>query len=166
MTSELLHRIVAFILLVAVQGLVLNHIHLLGVATPLLYVYFVMKFRRHHPRWSILLWSFFMGLCIDIFSNTPGVAAASMTLLAFVQPYIVELFVSHDSDDDLLPSMAEMGVPKFVYYTLIMVVLYTLVFFSLEAFNFSNPLQWLLRIGSSTLLTVILILAIENLNRR
>ena len=164
MTSDLINRIVAFVVFLVVQALVLNHIHLL--ATPLIYVYFVLLFRRNHPKWSILMWSFFLGICIDVFSNTPGVAAGSMTLVALFQPYVLEAFLTRDSEDNLKPGMRSLGVSKFIFYTIILVFLYTLAFFSLEAFNFFNWLQWLLCIGTSTLLTVVLILVIENLRRQ
>ena len=62
--------------------------------------------------------------------------------------------------------MRSLGVSKFIFYTIILVFLYTLAFFSLEAFNFFNWLQWLLCISTSTLLTVVLILVIENLRRQ
>ena len=165
MTIDLLQRVVAFVVLVVVQALVLNHIHLFGVATPLFYVYFVLLFRRNHPKWIILLTSFLLGLCIDVFSNTPGLAAASTTFIAVLQPYILEPFIPRDSDENLKPGMRILGIGRFVYYTVFMVFLYNLVFFSLEAFNFFNWLQWLLCICGSTLLTVVLILVVENLRR-
>lgn len=62
--------------------------------------------------------------------------------------------------------MRSLGVSKFIFYTIILVFLYTLAFFSLEAFNFFNWMQWLLCISTSTLLTVVLILVIENLRRQ
>lgn len=166
MTAEVIGRVIAFVVLVLVQALVLNHIHLFGVATPLLYVYFVLRFRRNHPKWAILIWSFLLGLSIDMFSNTPGMTAASLTLLALLQPYILESFVPRDSEDDLLPGMRTLGVSKFIIYTVVMVFLYALFFFSLEAFSFFNWLQWLLCIGASTLITVVFVLVIENLRRK
>lgn len=165
MTIDLLQRVVAFVVLVVVQALVLNHIHLFGVATPLFYVYFVLLFRRNHPKWIILLTSFLLGLCIDVFSNTPGLAAASTTFIAVLQPYILEPFIPRDSDENLKPGIRTLGIGRFVYYTVFMVFLYNIVFFSLEAFNFFNWLQWLLCICGSTLLTVVLILVVENLRR-
>ena len=41
--------IIAFSL---VQALFLNHIHIFGVATPLLYVYLPLLFQRGYPRWA------------------------------------------------------------------------------------------------------------------
>ena len=89
-----------------------------------------------------------------------------MTLVALFQPYVLEAFLTRDSEDNLKPGMRSLGVSKFIFYTIILVFLYTLAFFSLEAFNFFNWLQWLLCIGTSTLLTVVLILVIENLRRQ
>lgn len=166
MTSEVISRVVTFVVLVLAQTLVLNHIHLFGVGTPLLYVFFILHFRRNYPKWGILLWGFLLGLSIDMFSNTPGLTAASLTLLSLLQPYVLESFVPRDSEDNLLPGMRTLGVSKFIYYTIFMVLLYAVAFFSLEAFNFFNWLHWLLCIGSSMLLTVVLILAIENLYKR
>ncbi len=90
MATDILRRIILFIVLCLVQGLVLNHINLLGCATPLLYVYMALTFPRGYPRWAELLWCFFLGLSVDTFTNTPGVAAASMTLVGVLQPYILE----------------------------------------------------------------------------
>ena len=119
MSIDLIKRLGIFVVLVLVQGLVFNHIHLFNCATPLLYILMVLHFRRNHPRWSVMLWSFMMGLCIDVFANTPGVAAASMTFIGLLQPYLFELFVPRDSADDLEPSMRTIGVGSYVLYTLV-----------------------------------------------
>lgn len=158
--------ILLFVILLMAQVLVLNHIHLFDCATPLLYVYVVLLFRRNFPRWGILLISFLMGLLVDMFSNTPGVAAASMTFLGFLQPHVLTMFLNRDSAEDLRPSMKSLGFAKFFYYTVILLVVYCVVFFAVETFSFFNWLQWLECAGGSAALTVLLILAIENLRKR
>ena len=87
-------------------------------------VYFVILFQRNYPKWAILLWSFSLGLLIDVFSNIPGVAAGAMTLLAFLQPFILRPFIPRDSVEDLSPSFATLGIMKFSGYTLICVIIY------------------------------------------
>ena len=150
-----------FLAFVLAQELVLGHIHLFDYATPLLYVYFVLLFPRNYPKWGILLWSFFLGLVIDIFSNTPGVAAASMTLLGAIQPYFLELFVSRDSAENLQPSIRALGIGKYLYYSVFLVVFYCVVFFSLEVFNLYNWVEWLKCIIGSAVITLMLILTFE-----
>lgn len=165
MNLDLIRRLLFFAILLLVQALVLNHIHLFDCATPLLYVYIVLPIRRGHPRWASLLWCFAMGLGVDMFTNTPGVGAASMTLVGLLQPYLLELFVSRDSPDDLQPSFRSLGAAKYSLYSFIIVFVYCLAYFSLEAFNFFNWLQWLEYIGGSFAITYILILTLENLKR-
>lgn len=162
MNVELVKGVVAFIFLVLAQALVLNHIHLFNCATPMLYVYLVLLFRRGYPRWAVIALSFIMGLCVDIFSNTPGVAAGSMTFVGFLQPYLLELFVPRDSVDDLWPSMRTLGFSNFLAYSAICVFVYVFLFFTLETFNFFNWLQWLESIGGSFVITMLLLLVIEN----
>ena len=161
MTIDLLKRAGWFLVFVLAQAIVLGRIHLFSCATPLLYVYFVTQFPRNYPKWGILLWSFMLGLMIDTFSNTPGLASASLTLVAAIQPYYLELFVSRDAVDNLKPTLSTLGVLKYCYYITALVVLYCLVFYSLELFNFFNLTQWALCVGGSTAVTLLLIFTFE-----
>lgn len=165
MNVDILKKILWLLVLALAQVLVLNHIQLFGCATPLLYVYFVMLFRRNYPRWSVLVWSFVLGLIIDVFSNTPGVTCGSLTFLALVQPYLLMPFIPRDSAEDLEPGMRTLGVAQFSYYSFFLVFIYCLVFFTLEMFNFFNWLLWVECVAGSSLLTFILILVIENVRR-
>ena len=155
-----------FLVVLLVQALVLNHIHLFDCATPFLYVYMVLLFRRNYPKWAILLLSFVRGLCVDVFSNTPGMASGAMTFIGLLQPYLLLLFVNRDSPDDLQPSMKSLGVAKFVYFTVILTFVYCLLFFTLETFTFFNWLQWIECVGGSTAISVALILVVENFRKR
>lgn len=165
MGLETIKRAVTFVVLCLLQVFFLNEIHLFGFATPFLYVYFLLSFGYDTPRWGILLWSFAMGLVLDTFTNTPGVAAASMTLMGLLQPYVLSLFVSHDAPDNFSPSLRSLGTTRYFYYSLFFVFSYCLVFFTLESFSFFNLLYWAECVGGSTVLTLLLILFIENIRR-
>ena len=150
-----------FVAFALAQAVVLGRIHLFNCATPLLYVYFVTQFPRNYPKWAILLWAFMLGLLVDTFSNTPGLAAASLTLIAAIQPYLFELLVPRDSAENLKPSLSTLGTMKYTYYIIILVLLYCVVFYSLELFSFFNLMQWALCIGGSTAITLLLIFTFE-----
>lgn len=166
MNIDLLKRLGLFAALILTQALVLNHIHLFTYATPLIYVYFVVSFRRGYPKWGILLWSFCIGVCADAFSNTPGVAAASTTILGLVQPYMLELFIQRDNDEDIKPSLQSMRWGAYLPYCSLMVIIYCILFYTFETFSFFNPLQWGISIASSTVLTLLLILVIDNMRKK
>jgi rod shape-determining protein MreD len=146
--------------------MVLNHIHLFDIAIPLLYIYFGITFHRNYPKWAILLWCFALGLAIDVFSNTPGLAAGSMTLIGVIQPYLLELFVPRDSVEDMNVSIKSMGFVKFTTFSAILIFIFCLAFFALEAFTFYNWVNWLIYACCSAVLTLILILAIESVRTR
>ena len=164
--ARLVNRLVMFVVLLVVQVLVLNHVWLLNVATPLLYVYFAITFPRNTEKGEVLGWCFFLGLLIDIFSNTPGLAAGTLTLIGMTQTYLVELFVPRDSVENLEVSAATLGWGKFSMLSGILILVYCLLFFILEAFNFFDWQLWILRAVCSAVLTLLLMLAIESVRSR
>ena len=164
--ARLVNRLMMFVVLLVVQVLVLNHVWLLNVATPLLYVYFAITFPRNTEKGEVLGWCFFLGLLIDIFSNTPGLAAGTLTLIGMTQTYLVELFVPRDSVENLEVSAATLGWGKFSMLSGILTLIYCLLFFILEAFNFFDWQLWILRAVFSTVLTLLLMLAIESVRSR
>ena len=164
--ARLLNRLVMFVALLLAQVLVLNHVWLMNVATPLLYVYFAITFPRNTEKGEVLVWCFILGLFVDIFSNTPGLAAGSLTLIGMIQTYLVELFVPRDSAENLDVSAATLGWGKFSMLSSILILIYCLLFFILEAFNFFDWQLWLLRAVCSAALTLGLMLAIESLRSK
>lgn len=162
MKYGIIKDIVRFVIILAVQVLVLNQIHLFDVATPLLYVYMLMLLKRDSPRWLLLVVGFAMGIIADVFANTPGVSTISLTLMGFIRPYVLMPFLSRDAAEDVEPSMTMLGPLRFFYYSLIMVFIYCLVFFGIETFSLQDWVQWLLCTLSSTALSTMLILVIEN----
>ena len=164
--ARLLNRLIMFVVLLVVQVLVLNHVWLLNVATPLLYVYFAITFPRNTEKGEVLGWCFFLGLLIDIFSNTPGLAAGTLTLIGMTQTYLVEFFIPRDSAENLEVSAATLGWGKFSMLSGILTLIYCLLFFILEAFNFFDWQLWILRAVFSTVLTLLLMLAIESVRSR
>ncbi len=164
--ARLLNRLLMFVVLLVVQVLVLNHVWLLNVATPLLYVYFAITFPRNSEKGEVLVWCFLLGLLIDIFSNTPGLAASALTLIGMIQVYLVELFIPRDSAENIEVSAATLGWGKFTTLSGILTLIYCLLFFLLEAFNFFDWQLWLLRTLCSAALSLVMMLAIESIRSK
>ena len=165
MAIDTLKRLAVFVVLVLAQALVFNHIRLFGYATPLLYVYFTVIIPRGYPKWATLLWSFALGLCVDLFTNTPGVAAGSMTLVGLLQPYMLELFIPREAAANMKVSAVEMGWAKFATLTALLMLVYCLVFFSLLMFTFIDLLVWGFSVLGSLLLTMVLLMALESVRK-
>lgn len=165
MAIDILQRLATLLVLSLAQALVFNHIHFFGCAIPLLYVYFAIVIPRGYPRWATLLWCFFLGLLVDLFSNTPGMATGALTFVALLQPYVLELFVPREAPANMKVSMKQMGMAKFTSMAVFLTFIYCLVFFSLEMFSFVDWMRWGLCVLGSLLLTTVLLLALESVRR-
>lgn len=163
MLQTILSRLAWFVALVLLQALVFNHIHIMGYATPMPYVYFLLILPSNTPRWLGVVLGFVLGVLIDMFGNTPGVAAASLTAVGLAAPLLLRLYgpKDYDESDGLRPGARSMEWPSFLRYAFTASLLHCVFFFTIEAFSFFNPLALLINIVSSTLLTTLLIAAIE-----
>ncbi|MBO4724232.1 MAG: rod shape-determining protein MreD [Bacteroidaceae bacterium] len=161
-----MNRLFTLIGLVLLQVLILNRICLFGYVTPLFYIWMIVRFDSFMKRSGVLLWAFFLGLFIDMFSGTPGLNAASATLLAMFQPGIVKLFVSLDRHDVMIPSSASMGGRPFAGYLLLMTTLHHTVYFILRSIPLGDWTVLVLKIVFSTILTFILMLVTEHVTMK
>lgn len=166
MIINYLHKIGWFIGLVLLQVLILNNVHIAGYATPFLYIYLILKFESDVPRNILMLWAFFLGLTIDILSDTPGMNAAATVMLAFLRPVFLRLFVPRDTVDSLVPAIRTMGVSSFLKYLIVSVFVHHGMLLTIEFFSFAHIGTLLLRIVASTLLTVTCIMAMEGIRKR
>ena len=156
---EVIKIIFRFILLVAVQVIVLNNIRLGGYINPFIYVLFIMQLPVRIPKTLLLVIAFATGLCIDIFSDTLGMHAAASVFLGFARPAILRAIAPRDGyEADASPSMSQMGLNWFLLYTFIAVLIHHFVLFYVEVFRFTEFFSTLLRVSLSSLVTIIFIL--------
>ena len=160
-TASFFRRFVGLILLAAFQIFLLNRIALFGYVTPLFYIWMIARFDSSMSRSSVLLWAFSLGLVIDISSGTPGLNAASATLLGMFQPGIVKLFVTLDRSDVVVPGSASMG-RAFAGYLLLVTLLHHTVYFILRSIPLGDWTVLAAKILLSSLLTLIFMLVAEH----
>ena len=159
----ILNRIGWFLLLLFLQILIFNHIHILGYATPLAYVYLILLFPLSSARCVVLIWGFITGFCADICSNTPGLATTALTLIAMWQPSLLKMFSPRDVDNEVWrPSARSMGWRSFSMYLACGIVAYVTLYFLLESFSFFNSMRLIYNIGGSSLLTFLILIAFES----
>lgn len=152
--------------MVLLQALILNNVHVAGYATPFLYVYLILKFESDVSRNALMLWAFFLGLTVDVFSDTPGMNAAASVLLAFVRPVILRLFMPRDAVDSIVPTVRAMGFSSFLKYMVACVLIHHALLLIIEFFSFAHIGILLLKIVASTVLTVLCIMALEGIRKK
>lgn len=166
MNNRIVSRIIWFVVLVFLQVLVFNKIHWFGCATPLVYIYLILAMGQDTSRNKQLLWAFAIGLCVDIFSNTLGIHAAASTLVAFLRPVILRMFFLRDDNEIFEPGIRAMGMGAWWSYALTFILIHHTVVFVLSFFSFSKPLLLLLCIVTSSVLTLLFLMAIELFRHR
>ncbi|NDV78262.1 rod shape-determining protein MreD [Dysgonomonas sp. 511] len=154
-----------FVLLVLLQVLVFNRITFLYYAVPFAYIYFIIKLPIGTNRNITTLLGFLLGFTIDIFTNTPGINAATTTLIGFLCIPIQKLIFATDDYNGQAPAMS-IHVGAFVKYTIFLTLVHHIVLMSLESFSCFNIELLLIRIFASFLITTALILAFEGLFRK
>ena len=159
-------KIIFAIIIVALQVLIFNHIHIYGYATPLICVYILLTFTLNMPKWSKLLWGFCIGLVQDTFANTPGAMAATLTVMALLQGPLLILLCGqdeNDKDDIVVPSIKTLGEFSFLRYVAVAVLFQNIIFYTIITFNFFDPLDLAINIVGSSVLSFLIIWLIEGI---
>lgn len=164
MGKTVIQFIILFIIMVLAQVIIFNNLCLFNVATPLLFIYFIIRLPLSlNINWLLTL-SFLLGLIIDIFSDTYGTHSLSCTILAILKRPTFKLYSTND--ESLLaiqPSIKTLGFTTYFKYVITISLLYSFLLFTIEAFTFFNPLSLLLKISSSAILTCILIIGTDSI---
>jgi len=153
-----------FILLLAIQVLLMNNIQFSGFINPYVYVLFILLLPFETEYWLILLLSFFTGLVIDLTSGTLGLHAAATVFAGFLRPYVLNLVSPREGyEKGDLPGLKAYGFRWFITYVLIIVVSHHLVLFYLEVFRFDYFFRTLLRVVLSSGFTILFIIIIQSI---
>jgi rod shape-determining protein MreD len=146
-----------FAVMVLLQVLLLNQIHLGGFLNPYIYILFIFLLPISMPRYQVLLLSFLIGITIDWFSNTLGLHAASALLIGFLRSPVMKLITIREIEQSDYPGMKQTGIKWFIIYVSVLVVMHHLFLFYLEVFSFDNFFRTLLRTLLSSAFTIIVI---------
>ncbi len=108
-----------------------------------------------------------MGITVDMFDDTAGMHAAACVFIAYIRPTVLKLFSPRDGYEfGTQPSIQYLGVPWFLSYSTILIVLHHLVLFYIEVFRFSEFFSTFLRVIISSAFTVLLVVISQYLFHR
>ena len=164
MTRNIIQFVILFFLLVLAQA-ICSKICLFNVAVPIIFIYFIIRLPLSlGVKWLMTL-SFFIGLVIDIFNNSPGMNALSCVILAISKRPVFRLYFPREDDiTDTIPSIDSLGLSVYFRFMSSLTLIYCALLFGIQAFSLMNIGLTLLRIAASSLLSIILILGIDSLS--
>ena len=156
------YYILLAVILILLQVSILSNVALWGIATPFLFLYFIMKLPVSMSPNRVMTISFLVGLAIDMFFSTPGVYALSSVITAFMRKPYITLVLQHEDDyGNMYPSIKYLGLAPFTVYVLITSFTFSLAVFIIQSFSLYNPLYLILKIVSSTIFTYIMVMSAE-----
>ena len=158
MINEIVKNILRFFCLVLLQVLIVKNIELGRFINPFLYVLFLLMLPFNTPNWLMLIVSFLLGLTVDMFYDTMGMHAAASVFMAYCRPAVLKLFSPRDGYEfGTKPTIQYLGVPWFLSYASILILLHHTVLFFIEVFRFSEFFSTFGRIILSSLFTILLV---------
>jgi rod shape-determining protein MreD len=163
MNTNFIRLLFYCIILILVQDLVVDKLPLGTYIYPAIYTLFILLLPFNYSTTASLLWAFFIGLCVDIFSmDIIGLHTAALLAMTYVRPRLLKLVSSKDDMESIaVPSSYNLGMRPFFIYTALSILLYNVILFTLDTFSFHNFFHQVLRILLSTLITTILILFLQ-----
>ena len=155
-----------FIILVLVQVLLFNQIHIYGLGCIFLYVFFVIDYPFERRKIYLVLWGFILGFIIDMFSQSYGIHTFATTLIAYLRPTVIKLYTG-SNDAEVLKKHYNRFDKTFYLYAFTMILLHHFTLFMLEAFSLKFIIPIIIKTLISALLTTIFVFFVQSvLSRR
>lgn len=147
-----------FVLLMALQLLVLNYVYLGGYVMPMLYVLFILMLPTGMKRIPLLLIAFGTGLLVDVMSNVLGFHALACTVVAMLRILFADRILTRGEPVTITtPSVYSVTPQYFISYVMLLLGVFYLVFYTAELFGFRGFGGVLLATVCSTVVTTILV---------
>lgn len=161
--SELIRNIIRFSLFIAVQVFILNTIHLHQYVIPYIYYLFILWLPFSISRNGLLFAGFITGLTLDYFSMQIGVHTAACTLIAYARPFIINILTPKDSSEFNYrePSPRAMQWMPYMVYVLLLTILHHTYMTFLQWLQFGSFLDFLIKVFTTTAISMLLVITIE-----
>lgn len=162
--SDLIRNIIRFAIFILVQVYVLNKVpHLHQFIVPYIYYLFLLWLPFSISRIALLIIAFILGITLDYFTNTPGLHAAACILVAYVRPFVINILTPKESSEFNYrePSPKSMGWTPYLVYVLILTIFHHVYLTILEWLSFGSILTLLIKVVSTTAISLLLIITTE-----
>lgn len=151
-------------LFVLAQVLILNQIEIGFGIQLMVYPLFILLLPVEIGVISLMLIAFALGLSIDAVSNTYGLHASSLLVVAFSRPLIYKLFAPRDGYDTMLETnIFTMGNSWFFKSFGILILIHHFWFFMLEMFKLNEFLFVLQKTAFSVIMSFLICILLQYL---
>ena len=121
------------------------------------YVIWVILFPIRKEKGFFMFLSFLLGLFIDFFSDSGGIHASSLLVVAFIRLPLLQLILGKSDFDYILFNIRQIAFSKALFFILTITLIHHFVVFSLAYFNFNDVMTILYKTFATSLITLILV---------
>ncbi len=163
MVNSTLRHVLRFVFLTLAQVMVLERINLGGgdfnYISIFLYPLAIMLLPIQLPTVVAMLFGLAQGMMLDAFYDSPGVHTSACVFIAYMRYFVLGWLEPTGGYDNITsPTKRALGFGWFLTYTLIIMLLHLLWYFSVEAFSFVYIKEILLRTGSSFVVSFLFVI--------
>ncbi|HOZ97057.1 MAG TPA: rod shape-determining protein MreD [Niabella sp.] len=158
--SDLVRNIIRFVLFVFLQVYVLDKMpRLHQFISPYIYFLYILWLPFFTKRGWVIILGLFLGLSIDYYSVTPGLHAAACVLIAYLRPFVINLFAPKDATEFSYkePSSKAMGWSAYLLYALILSFFHNSYLLFLEWLSFGSFIEFLMKVIITTAISMVMI---------
>jgi hypothetical protein len=162
--SDFLRNIIRLAVFIVLQVYLLNQIpHLHRFIVPYIYYLFILWLPFTLSRMGLMFVAFITGITLDAFTNSPGLHAAACVLIAYLRPFVISVLTPKDTSEFNYrePSPRSMGWTPYLVYVFILTLFHHGYMVFLEWLSFGTFLQFLVKVASTTAISMLLIIIIE-----
>ncbi len=155
MNPNSIAQLISFFIYWLLQVLLFRNVALFDTAFCFVYVGFLLLLPLEISLTALLLLGFTMGLAVDIFYDTAGVHAATMVIIAFIRPSLIQFLRPSGGYESIeTPTLSKLGFNWFVMYAGITLFLHHAILFLIQGSNFSLWFSNFFSILASTVLSL------------
>lgn len=154
MISQIPFNLLRFVLLLLSQVLIFSNINFSSFVNPYVFPLFILLLPFETPRWLLMVTGLLSGLCLDVFLGSTGMHAAACLLIGYIRPFLINVITPKGTDFEISPNIHSQGLPWFIIYTGLTMLIYLTFYFTVEAATFFNFFLLLLKVLLSTAVSV------------
>ena len=165
--NEIVKNIGWFFGLVVFQIFILDAIDLGLFSTffsPMIFSFFILRLKLETNVIRILIYSFLMGMTIDVFRDTIGLNTAALLVVGITRSYYLSIISARDDfESTLYLNFFTLGLVRFSLYFGLSIMTHHLMFFLLEEFSFVNFFSLLFKSFVNTAFALLILVFLQYL---
>lgn len=159
---EWIKYIIRAIIIVFLQMLLFNHLHIGSWGFPMVYILCLMNLPVQIPRWLEVIIGAVLGLIIDIFNNSLGVNMAACTAFGLLRPIILSTLVIDVERVKGEICSKNLGSVEYIRCLVSITFIHHFLVFTLESLSWHNWWMVILQTLISSILTILLIVGYDS----